>query len=354
MIHLAKEYGLSDNGLRKVCKRMEVPIPKSGYWQRVNLGQQVKKSVLPALSEDGIETYELFIQEKNKTFNNIDGLSLKTLNEITSIQELDPNKSQKLHPLIKKTKDAFKKANNNYNNKLWTNVDGVLDIRVSKDSLDRALNIFNSLIITLQNLNIETYVDTNRKTTIKIKDVEIKLYIIEKFKQKKVPLLPNDWGYNPKSTHNYKMELVPSGLLELCLDEGYGIETRKTWRDTEKQTLEHSLINFIKNINELYLTKKARELELEEIREKRQEEEKKREERLFKEHLDETRVSILDEHLSKLHKIGLIDKYIKELEQSKGVMLPSNSEVKTLKEWIDWVKSYKQKLSEQVFSSGEK
>ena len=32
MIKLAAEYGLSDNGVRKICKKLNIPLPKSGYW----------------------------------------------------------------------------------------------------------------------------------------------------------------------------------------------------------------------------------------------------------------------------------------------------------------------------------
>jgi len=30
IVQLAEKYGLSDNGLRKVCKRLNVPVPEGG------------------------------------------------------------------------------------------------------------------------------------------------------------------------------------------------------------------------------------------------------------------------------------------------------------------------------------
>lgn len=32
---LGKKYGLSDNGLRKVCKALSIPLPKAGHWAKV-------------------------------------------------------------------------------------------------------------------------------------------------------------------------------------------------------------------------------------------------------------------------------------------------------------------------------
>lgn len=51
IVKLAEQYGLSDNGLRKVCRRLNVPIPWRGYWAKVEAGHKVKKTPLPALTE---------------------------------------------------------------------------------------------------------------------------------------------------------------------------------------------------------------------------------------------------------------------------------------------------------------
>ena len=48
---LCEQYGLSDNGLRKVCKRLNVPVPSRGYWAKVEAGKKVKKTLLPAKAE---------------------------------------------------------------------------------------------------------------------------------------------------------------------------------------------------------------------------------------------------------------------------------------------------------------
>ena len=47
LLTLAKRFGLSDNGLRKRCKAMNVPTPPRGYWQNARHGRRPK---LPALS----------------------------------------------------------------------------------------------------------------------------------------------------------------------------------------------------------------------------------------------------------------------------------------------------------------
>lgn len=49
---LAKDYGLSDVGFVKHCKRLKVPTPPRGYWTRVKSGQKPKKPKLPKPNSD--------------------------------------------------------------------------------------------------------------------------------------------------------------------------------------------------------------------------------------------------------------------------------------------------------------
>ena len=45
--HLAKEYQISDSGLRKICVRLKIPLPNQGHWARLKLGKSYKKPALP-------------------------------------------------------------------------------------------------------------------------------------------------------------------------------------------------------------------------------------------------------------------------------------------------------------------
>ena len=41
MVQLAKRYGISDVGLTKVCKKLGIPVPGRGYWQKIKSGKRV-------------------------------------------------------------------------------------------------------------------------------------------------------------------------------------------------------------------------------------------------------------------------------------------------------------------------
>lgn len=44
-VKLAKEFGVSDVAIGKMCRRLEVPKPPLGYWRRVETG--AKKKIPP-------------------------------------------------------------------------------------------------------------------------------------------------------------------------------------------------------------------------------------------------------------------------------------------------------------------
>lgn len=46
---VAKECGISGTALKKVCKRLLVPVPPRGYWAKLSAGRSVKRPRLPAL-----------------------------------------------------------------------------------------------------------------------------------------------------------------------------------------------------------------------------------------------------------------------------------------------------------------
>jgi hypothetical protein len=58
---LAKKYKISDNGLRKICKRMNIPIPALGHWQKIQYGKPVNIFKLP---NNYTGENEIIIEEK--------------------------------------------------------------------------------------------------------------------------------------------------------------------------------------------------------------------------------------------------------------------------------------------------
>jgi hypothetical protein len=49
---LAREFGISDVALGKICRRMEIPKPPPGHWRKIETGHRPHIPPLPAPDED--------------------------------------------------------------------------------------------------------------------------------------------------------------------------------------------------------------------------------------------------------------------------------------------------------------
>ena len=52
MSRLARDYGISVNGLAKICTRLTVPYPPCGYWAKKVAGKKVVQYRLPEREAD--------------------------------------------------------------------------------------------------------------------------------------------------------------------------------------------------------------------------------------------------------------------------------------------------------------
>src|SRR5258708_29640975 len=44
---VAKRYGISDVALRKICRKLAVPLPPLGYWAKIAAGKKLPTPSLP-------------------------------------------------------------------------------------------------------------------------------------------------------------------------------------------------------------------------------------------------------------------------------------------------------------------
>lgn len=66
MTTVAQRHGLSDVGLRKICVKLDVPVPPRGYWARLTAGQKLLKKSLPESDANPTFTRAIRVEEKNE------------------------------------------------------------------------------------------------------------------------------------------------------------------------------------------------------------------------------------------------------------------------------------------------
>src|SRR5262245_39898849 len=53
---LAAQFGLSDVGLAKICKKHRIPRPPRGYWVRIQHGAMIRRAPLPSVANEALNT----------------------------------------------------------------------------------------------------------------------------------------------------------------------------------------------------------------------------------------------------------------------------------------------------------
>lgn len=108
MTKIAKTYGCSDVGLRKVCTKNNIPLPPLGHWQKLQYGKGFTKPPLPNPNhnpEITIDPRMVKMAKKASQWQKSieEALAVSTHTKLKPITELI-----NLHPAVKKTLDQAK------------------------------------------------------------------------------------------------------------------------------------------------------------------------------------------------------------------------------------------------------
>ncbi|MBE6990235.1 MAG: hypothetical protein E7426_05770 [Ruminococcaceae bacterium] len=155
MTDVCKRYGISDTGLRKICRKLDVPFPQAGYWAKVRAGKLVPKPDLPKLklppNEDKPKTGDrrtLHIAQTALSFLK-EADRAKVLDAASKLRVAGPG--AKLHKDIAKQKEKCeswldRQKDNQMRYGRYAEEAPLLADSISKDSYARAFHILDALL----------------------------------------------------------------------------------------------------------------------------------------------------------------------------------------------------------------
>ena len=62
---VAEDYGITDDRLKKICNKMNIPLPYNGYWLKVKYKSDTFKTLLPELKPGESNSYKLEIEYRD-------------------------------------------------------------------------------------------------------------------------------------------------------------------------------------------------------------------------------------------------------------------------------------------------
>src|SRR4030043_58576 len=182
---LAKKYKISDNGLRKICKRMNIPIPAMGHWQKIQYKKKVTIIKFPE-KYDGKD--EIILHEKGSDNTETDSplaqlrRLTRSIEDTKDLQLIVPDRmSSRPDILIKSTMDYYDAVRRYYKSHHGTYPDriNVLNIQVQEESRPRAFRLLDTIIKVLMSRNHDVIAD-HFTTYAKIGDEKVKFRLRER------------------------------------------------------------------------------------------------------------------------------------------------------------------------------
>jgi hypothetical protein len=319
---LAKEYFISDNGLRKICKQSDIPVPQLGHWQKIQYNKKVKIIPLPKdfKGEDSI-TLNKGETKENEGITNFSKL-LKEITGDTTLSFKVPDKLSNPDKLISEAKENLaNKSKEKYGiyRGITTTSNDILNISVAPKNCNRALRIMDKIIKLLKQRghNVIVKYDT---TYVVIREEEIKIRLKERLKRITIP----DAKYSWSST-----DYIPTGILTFKVDE----YPEKEFYDNNNQTLEEQIPKILTKL-ELVSDKLKRDKEESRIRQIEYRKQREIEEAIKKRHANEIEnFKKLLENSERWKKATDLRNFIKELESNA---IKENKLSEELSNWIKW------------------
>jgi len=248
MSKLSVNYSISVSKLRSICIKMDVPLPETGFWQKL----QYKKEVcIKELSHEYNGDNEISIHQETEKEKRKQS-ETKRVMEIKSDPNMDftvPSKLTNPDKLIIAAKDdlATKKTLYGMDYGLINTSSGFIDIKVSPVNVGRALRFMDALIKLLRKRGYE--IVTNYETTYAVVlGEEIVICLQEKLR---IEEKPNNYGWNSR-------EYFPSGILTFRVWKDFRFR-QKIWYDG-KQLIENQLASILAHLEVLAEKEKERRI----------------------------------------------------------------------------------------------
>jgi len=142
MTKLAKEFGLSDVALHKICRKHRIPTPPVGYWAKKAHGKRVATTPLPEPSDET----EIVVRESSAS-NEPLAIAEARIAMTAAIDVSEPD-AEAANPIVERTVTKLSKSRARAGQLVQCKGQGVVSVAVRPESVDRAAALLRALVAT--------------------------------------------------------------------------------------------------------------------------------------------------------------------------------------------------------------
>jgi hypothetical protein len=315
---LCQQYDIDENGLVKICKRLNVPVPETSHWKKIAAGKKTKSLPLPEKAK-GVESLVLYKRDDARLQQEQVECIKRILNQTDASRYLPDYAFDKL---IFSTREGIVKNHWQDRDKYYEKSQ-LLAVHVSGEVLSRALRIMDMLIKVLRFKGHDLVVEKHQ-TFVVIDQERIQISIGEK--TKRVEYL--DEQNRPATDHH------PSGALYLR-KEGSSYDA-KEWREGPRLgALEDRLISIVDDLVEIARQQKQDREEAMRRREEQAENERIKRERKEKQVKELARFRTM---LFNSHRYSLATQLRDYINAIEAKAIAANALTDEKKELIEWAR----------------
>ena len=328
LTRLAPEYGVSATALRKVCQKLNVPLPGRRHWAKATKARCVPPPPLP-ISNGSVVVRKGKTQESTRL--------ARAGEKESHVHEAPASAEFQQVRLVAESAVLLRRAPVDYRGIIKApNDDACLDLRVSKTALQRALRISSRLLQLLNLAGIPVRVELQRRAVTKARvfQQDVQFAIIE---ETRVRAVLNDLRELPVTP---PAEDPCTGRLRIQILECAVKGLRKRWSDGDKYQVEDLLPSCVSGFKALGLLLRVAAVT---DGHPAGTAEKDLNTRLRRTQLQRRQFRNLLKMVEQWNQARLVREFINAVEQTRGSTLASRKD-SAKNHWINWAREEADKL----------
>lgn len=342
MNKLAIELDLSDQGLSKVCRRYDIPVPPLGYWQKLAYGKAVERPPLESarFDENVLVQVSPGVKMRPKPIKP----EVTKANSSASEPEEEPKaeKAEKPHPMLINIRKAFDRSKKP-SEFAYVNV-SPFKIRASPLEAERVLSLISSVVAAAPSESWEIKPLKDGDWELLASGERVEISITENTTN--VPHVPTLTEVRESKLYSWikipEFDHMPSGELKFTITNASYLGVRSNWSDGKKQTLESVLPSFIEGVSLAGAALRARRLEREEQARQAQIWQQQEAERRRLQEIQRVRVAILKGQARQHNEAEVLRAYVAAVKAKLGK--EPMDDLEPTQTWVIWAEQYIQEL----------